>query len=299
MSLPSTEEEPDHSRTTQVDNHGEVTTLDEEATNPDQYPDEEETQVGVATIIRTGSSATSARSKGIDKRSAGKGSRKTNHAEMHKDKNIGRGSTSWMRTQTRRWSTPSTTRTSDFRTETVPLTLPEFSIDQELQPFPAIFGFSVKSWMTPLIQAPSIIPQLILSLCTMSIATCNRLFENMTAFYGDKNKTKIFGSVNGKTFYWRIDTGSQVTCMNINSFETANGKKKEEKQNEYKKDIFIKKRKCSHTVQISDELCENILGIDFLQKFWLHLDPKTQQVTFLPTPSKALFSTKNLHYLPF
>jgi hypothetical protein len=88
----------------------------------------------------------------------------------------------------------------------------------------------------------------------------------MTPFYGDNNKTKILGTVNGKTFYWKIDTRSAVTCMKINSFETAFGKNKEE-QKEYKTDIFIKKRKCSHTVQISDEFSENILGIDFLQKF--------------------------------
>jgi hypothetical protein len=80
--------------------------------------------------------------------------------------------------------------------------------------------------MTSLIQAPSVIPQLILSLCTVSIATCNKLFENMLPFSGDNNKTKVLGTVNGKTFYWKIDTGSAVTCMNINSFETAFGKKK-------------------------------------------------------------------------
>jgi hypothetical protein len=87
--------------------------------------------------------------------------------------------------------------------------------------------------------------------------------------------------------------------MNINAFEMAFGKKKEEKQNEFRTYIFIKKRKCSHTVQIADELSENILGIDFLQKFRLHLDPKTKQVSFLPTPSKALFTTKNFTLPPF
>jgi hypothetical protein len=135
--------------------------------------------------------------------------------------------------------------------------------------------------MTPLIQAPSIIPQIILSLCTMSIATCNKLFENMVLFNGDHKNTTITGTVNGKKFYWKIDTGSAVTCMNIIAFETAFGKTKEERQKEFKTDIFIKKRKCTHTVQIADELSENILGIDFLQKFRLHLDPKTQEVTFL------------------
>jgi hypothetical protein len=45
--------------------------------------------------------------------------------------------------------------------------------------------------MTPLIQAPSIIPQLILSLCTISIATCNKLFEIMTPFNGDKIRPRL------------------------------------------------------------------------------------------------------------
>jgi len=153
--------------------------------------------------------------------------------------------------------------------------------------------------MTPLIQAPNVIPQLILSLCTVSIAMCNKLFENMTPFYGDSKHTKILGTVNGKTFYWKIDTRSAVMYMNINTFDTAFGKKKEDKQKEFKTDIFIKKRKYTHTVQIADEMSENILGIDFLQKFRLHLDPKTQQISFLPTPSKALFATKNFTLPPF
>ena len=133
----------------------------------------------------------------------------------------------------------------------------------------------------------------------MSIATCNRLFENMTLFNGDHKDTKIIGTVNGKNFYWKIDTGSAVTCMNINAFETAFGKTKEKNQRDFKMDIFIKKRKCAHTVQIADESSENILGIDFLQKFRLHLDPKTKEVTFQSAPSKALFATKNFTIPPF
>jgi hypothetical protein len=45
--------------------------------------------------------------------------------------------------------------------------------------------------MTPLIQAPSVIPQLILSLCTISIATCNKLFEIMTPFNGVKIRPRL------------------------------------------------------------------------------------------------------------
>jgi len=66
--------------------------------------------------------------------------------------------------------------------------------------------------MTPLIQAPCIIPQLILSLCTVSIATCNKLVENMTPFNGDKAKPIISGLTGNKNFSWVIDTGSAVTC---------------------------------------------------------------------------------------
>ncbi len=75
--------------------------------------------------------------------------------------------------------------------------------------------------------------------------------------------------VNGKTFYWKIDTGTVVTCMNINTFKMAFGKKKEG-QDKYKIVYFIKKRKCSHTVQVSDEFSKNTLGSDILQKFQLH-----------------------------
>ena len=38
--------------------------------------------------------------------------------------------------------------------------------------------------MTPLMNAPSVIPQLILNLCTVSIATCNKIFNQMTPFNG-------------------------------------------------------------------------------------------------------------------
>jgi hypothetical protein len=55
----------------------------------------------------------------------------------------------------------------------------------------------------------------------------------------------------------------------------------------------------THTVQIVDEASENILGIDFLQKFQLHLDPNTKEINFQSAPSKALFATKNFTMPPF
>ncbi len=121
----------------------------------------------------------------------------------------------------------------------------------------------------------------------------------MTLFNGENEDTKIISTVNGKNFYWKIDTGSAVTCMNINAFEMAFGKTKKKNLKEFKTDIFIRKRKCAHSVQIADESSENILGIDFLQKFRLQVDPNTKEVTFQSAPSRALFTTKNFSIPPF
>jgi hypothetical protein len=68
--------------------------------------------------------------------------------------------------------------------------------------------------MTTLIQAPSVIPQLIVSLCTISIATCNKLFEIMMPFNGDKIRPRLAIKEGDKTFSWLFDTGAAVTCMN-------------------------------------------------------------------------------------
>jgi hypothetical protein len=71
--------------------------------------------------------------------------------------------------------------------------------------------------MTPLIQAPSVIPQLNLSLCTISIATGNKLFEIMTPFNGDKIRPRLAIKVGDKTFSWLFDTKAAVTCTNNHS----------------------------------------------------------------------------------
>ena len=121
----------------------------------------------------------------------------------------------------------------------------------------------------------------------------------MTLFNGDNKNTTVTGTINGKNFYWKIDTGSAVTCMNINAFQAAFGKTRKERQKEFKTDIFVKNRKCAHTVQIADKWSENILDIDLLQKFRLHLNPKTGNVTFLSKLSSALFATKKFHTASF
>jgi hypothetical protein len=75
--------------------------------------------------------------------------------------------------------------------------------------------------MTPLMKAPSVIPQLILILCTVSIAKCNKIFNQMTSFNGDRIRPRVTARAGGKTFSWLFDTGASVTCMTAESFKAA------------------------------------------------------------------------------
>jgi hypothetical protein len=52
---------------------------------------------------------------------------------------------------------------------------------------------------------------------------------------------KLSVQLMGKNFYWIIDTGSAVTSMNINAFETAFGKTKDRNLKYFKTDIVIKR----------------------------------------------------------
>jgi hypothetical protein len=81
-------------------------------------------------------------------------------------------------------------------------------------------GLSLKSLMTPHIQAPSIITQFILSLCTISITTGNKLLEIMMPFWG-KTWPRLMVKAGDKTFSWLFDTGAAVTCMKRQSFVMA------------------------------------------------------------------------------
>jgi hypothetical protein len=72
--------------------------------------------------------------------------------------------------------------------------------------------------MEPLHQAPSIIPQIIMSLCAVSIMTYNKLSEIMLPFHGGEIRPRINVTTGNKTFNWLFDTGVTITCMNANSF---------------------------------------------------------------------------------
>jgi hypothetical protein len=133
------DEEPDLKQTSQAVNHKEYTLPDEEVIKQDPDQKEEEAQVVETTRIEMVNSATFARSKGTGKKNVRKDSRRTSLAETHKDGPTSRRSTSWMRIQKRRQSTPSTTRMTDTRTMKERFTLPELNISQEPQPFPSNF----------------------------------------------------------------------------------------------------------------------------------------------------------------
>ena len=75
--------------------------------------------------------------------------------------------------------------------------------------------------MTPLMNAPNVIPQLILNLCTMSITMCNKFFYQMTPFSGDRIRHRVTARAGGKTFSWLFDTGASVTCMTAESYKAA------------------------------------------------------------------------------
>jgi hypothetical protein len=78
--------------------------------------------------------------------------------------------------------------------------------------------------MEPLLQAPVVISQLIMSLCAVSIVTYKKLSEIMTPFHGG-NKTRP--RITGKTsFNWLFDTGAAITCMNADSFRDTFGHQK-------------------------------------------------------------------------
>jgi hypothetical protein len=130
--------------------------------------------------------------------------------------------------------------------------------------------------------APSVIPQLILNLCTISIATCNKILNQMTPFNGDRIRPRVTARAGSKMFSWLFDTGASVTCMTAESFQAAFLHSKPRRvQNAqhctaasgnqmnslgiFEIDLQIKGKNFTHTVNVIDQLTDNIIGIDFMQ----------------------------------
>ncbi len=69
--------------------------------------------------------------------------------------------------------------------------------------------------MAPFMTPPSVIPQLILNLCAVSIATCNKFFNQMTIFKGAKVRPRLTARAGGKAFSWLFDTGASAQMYDI------------------------------------------------------------------------------------
>jgi hypothetical protein len=168
--------------------------------------------------------------------------------------------------------------------------------------------------------AQSVIPQLILNLCTISIATCNKVFNQITPFNGDKVRPRVTARAGGKTLSWLFDTGASVTCMTTESFHAAFPHSKTPKvQNAqhytaasgdrinslgiFKIELQIKGKMCTHHINVFDQLTDNIIGIDFMHQHKLHYDmqckPDTLKLLAL-TLTKLLLSKNRcyLHWTP-
>jgi hypothetical protein len=69
--------------------------------------------------------------------------------------------------------------------------------------------------------APCVILQMNLNMCTISIATCNKILNQMAPFNGDRVRPRITTRAGGKAFSWLFDKGASVTCMTAESFHAA------------------------------------------------------------------------------
>jgi hypothetical protein len=166
--------------------------------------------------------------------------------------------------------------------------------------------------MEPLLQAPAVIPQLIMSLCAVSIVTYNKLSEIMTPFHGGNKIRPRINVTTGKTnFNWLFDTGAAITCMNADSFREAFGHQKPrmvkksagciaangsrmESMGIFEIEMTIRGRKFTHHVTVVEDLNDNILGIDFMHQHKLNYDSTSKQITFAHMMTNALYAVKEV-----
>jgi hypothetical protein len=166
--------------------------------------------------------------------------------------------------------------------------------------------------MELLLKAPVIIPQIIMSLCAVSIVTYNKLSEIMMPFHGgNKVRSRINVTTGKKAFNWLFDTGAAITCMNADSFWesfghskprllkksagciAANGSKMDS-MGIYEIEMNIRGRKFLHPVTVVEELNDNILGIDFMHQHKLNYDATSKQITLAHMLTNALYAVKEV-----
>jgi hypothetical protein len=173
-----------------------------------------------------------------------------------------------------------------------------------------VLGFSVLSLMEPLHQALLVIPQIIISVCSISIETCNKLSEIMTPFYGgNKTHPRINMTTGNSTFNWLFDTGGVITLMNANSFwqafkskwpklfkkETGCVAAKGSRMNSievFEVPMTIWVRMFVHPVTVVEDIKDNIIGIDFMHTNRMNFDAASKQITFAHMLTNALYAVK-------
>jgi hypothetical protein len=160
-------------------------------------------------------------------------------------------------------------------------------------------SFSLLNLMEPLNQAPCVIPQLILSLCAISIVTYNKLLKLMLPFNGDKIRPRLMVKEGNKTFSCAFDTGASVICIKGQLFEMAISAKNMEnfrrsklcchtrRQNVFtgcvRSGLVDKRKNFMHPVNVINELNENIIGIAFIHAHKLTYDILSRQMKFAGT----------------
>ncbi len=114
----------------------------------------------------------------------------------------------------------------------------------------------------------------------------------MTPFNGGRIRPRVTARAGGKTFSWLFDTGVSVTCLTAESFKAAFPHSKPRRvQNTqhctaasdnqmnslgiFEFDLQIKGKNFTHTVNVIDQLTDNIIGINFMHKHKLHYDVQT------------------------
>jgi hypothetical protein len=158
-------------------------------------------------------------------------------------------------------------------------------------------------------QNPTVIPQLLLNLCVVSLATCNELFKIFA--HGNKVRPRIIVQTVNQTMSFLFDTRAAITCTNSCSLNTAFGQQKPRQISNaqicvatsgdamnsvgvYNVDFWIKGRKFTHLVNVITELNDNITGINFMHKNKLIYDMHTKQVKFADTHLNTICATKQI-----
>ena len=153
--------------------------------------------------------------------------------------------------------------------------------------------------MTPLTNASATMCQLILSLCSVSIATINNFPNIMTCFNGDySTRPRLDITVNGQTKSWLYITGASRTCISLtecNELYLQNSQRtiKSQHCNDnlhgtsgtslglhgiFYLPLKIMNRTILHEVYVCKQVTDRIMGIDFNKKYHLQFDAKRWQL---------------------